>query len=314
MKNSLKNKRPLLVTGAHRSGSTWVGSVLEKSAEIYSIFEPFNKDFGPGACRSIFKYWYPYIDDTNCAEAQTVIQSLLDYKFQFFKEILSAHTRWQLRQCLEQCVMFRLARWRKKRTLFKDPIALFSAPWLAGAFHFQVIVLVRHPAAFISSLKQLGWSFPFRDLLAQPLLMDGPLAEFRPSVEKFAAEPQDIIGQGILLWNIFYSRVREYQEKYPDWQILRHEDISMEPVEAFRRIFAALDLEFAPAVEAYILESSDSSNPGDSPHGKATMLKRDSRKNIYNWKKRLTSNEIDRILQGMGAAFQFFYPESHWSS
>ncbi len=44
------------------------------------------------------------------------------------------------------------------RPLIKDPIGLFSYKWLVSKFDMDVLVLIKHPAAFVSSLKKNGHS------------------------------------------------------------------------------------------------------------------------------------------------------------
>ena len=55
--------------------------------------------------------------------------------------------------------------------LLKDPIALFSTPWLVDRFNVHAVVMIRHPAAYVSSVSRLGWRFDFGYLLGQDLLM-----------------------------------------------------------------------------------------------------------------------------------------------
>ena len=66
--------------------------------------------------------------------------------------------------------------------LLKDPFAVLSLRWFAEVLHCRIVVTVRHPAAFASGLKRLGWSFDFGDLLRQPLLM-------RDHLERLPAKP-----------------------------------------------------------------------------------------------------------------------------
>jgi hypothetical protein len=304
--------RPILITGAHRSGSTWVGKMVGKSREVCYIFEPFNKDFGPGICRRVFNTWFPYVTEENEEKYLNCLKETVRFKFHLFKELRAVRTKWQLRNCFENFINFRMARMKNRRPMFKDPIAIFSAPWLARRFDFQVVALIRHPMAFAGSLKRLNWQFHFKDFLKQPLLLDGPLKAFKSEIETRAAEPGDIIDQAILLWNVIYGCVKDYREQYPGWIYARHEDISMDPVNGFKDLFAKLDLEFTPGIEQYIREYSGGSNPVETPGNKATFLKRDSSENIHNWKKRLTPEEIDRVKQGTEATACLFYPELRW--
>ncbi len=63
--------------------------------------------------------------------------------------------------------------------LVKDPIALFSAEWLAATFDMRVLVMIRHPAAFAASIRRRGWRHRFADFLEQPLLMRDLLGAVR---------------------------------------------------------------------------------------------------------------------------------------
>src|SRR5688500_10504228 len=58
---------PILVTGAHRSGTSWVGRIIALSPAVFYIHEPFNVSDGPGPgiCGVTFENWFTYIDATN---------------------------------------------------------------------------------------------------------------------------------------------------------------------------------------------------------------------------------------------------------
>lgn len=305
-------RRPILITGAHRSGSTWVGEMVGKSDEVCYIFEPFNKNFGPGICREAFHLWYPYVTEANQGDYRYCIGETLAFRFHLWRELRSLRTKSQVRLLGENFFRFIQGRRKGQRPLFKDPIAFFSADWLARTFDFQVVVLIRHPAAFASSLKRLKWDFPFEDLLIQPSLVEGPLRPFKEEIEAAAQNPPGIIEQAALLWKFIYSLIPEYRQQHPDWIFLRHEDISLDPPGAFADLFKKLDLAFTPEVENYVRAYSDGANPKETPGGQATFLKRNSKENIYNWKKRLTPGEIDRIREIVREISAPLYADSEW--
>ncbi|UCF28983.1 MAG: sulfotransferase family protein, partial [Chloroflexota bacterium] len=56
---------PILVTGAHRSGTTWVGKMLAAGRETAYISEPLNVWHRPGVLRVPTQYWYTYINEDN---------------------------------------------------------------------------------------------------------------------------------------------------------------------------------------------------------------------------------------------------------
>ena len=140
------------------------------------------------------------------------------------------------------CLAYRL---RGVRPLLKDPIAVFSAEWLAETFGAQVVVLIRHPAAFADSLNRAGWNYDFSNFLRQPLLMERYLYRFADEIRAAAAQPMDILDQASLLWRAIYHTVYEYQQAHPAWYFVRHEDLSLDPIAEFRRLFGYLDLPFS---------------------------------------------------------------------
>ena len=130
---------------------------------------------------------------------------------------------------------FTLARPRHARPLLKDPIAVFSSEWLASAFDAEVVFLVRHPAAFASSLKRFGWSTASTTTLEQPLLMRDHLAPFEKEIRSSRPQPGDIVSQAILLWRMIYSTGPTFRERHPDWTFVRHEDLSRDPADRVPR-------------------------------------------------------------------------------
>ncbi len=195
----------------------------------------------------------------------------------------------------------------KPRKLIKDPIALMSAGWLAKKYDLDVLLLVRHPAAFVASLKVKDWKFDYFNFANQPLLIKEKLQKFETQINYFVENPnQDIIKQGILLWNIIYDVVHEYQKKYPNWYVITHEKLSSNPLMEYEKIFKHFNLDFSDKVKSNILNSSD----GES--GKDSKLKRDSKSNITSWKNRLSAQEIDLIKEGTKEISDLFYTQADW--
>ena len=195
----------------------------------------------------------------------------------------------------------------------KDPVAVFSAPWLARHFDMNVVVMIRHPAAFCSSLKKLNWRFDFNDFLAQPQIMrETRLADFESEIRYFAENEQEIILQGALLWNCMYAVINEYRMRYPGWLFLKHEELSMDPVDSFRKVYAELGLEFTTSVRTAIEESSGEQNPSEPETGDEFSLRRNSKENVSNWKSRLTDREILTIKERTSDVSRLFYSDLEW--
>jgi hypothetical protein len=300
---------PILVTGAHRSGTTWAGKMLARSQIAY-ISEPLNVLHRPGVLRAKVNRWYQYICDENEADYLTPFEELLDYRYHTWSEIKSIRSIKDFLRMGRDFKIFYDALEHGQRALLKDPFAVFSIPWFVKRFDFKVVVTVRHPAAFASSLKRLGWTFDFNDLLDQPLLMRDHLEGYRGQMQAITAD--DVIGQASLLWTMIYRTVHSQGQLNRNLIIVRHEDLSRDPVSGFRDLYAALGLDFTPHAENKILTSSSSENPTELSRNKTHSVKMDSRASVENWRSKLTADEIKRIREITEDSAHLFYPDIHW--
>jgi len=58
-------EKPILVTGGHRSGSTWVGKVISTSPNIFYFHEPLHKSKIPILFKGTDPVWFPFINKEN---------------------------------------------------------------------------------------------------------------------------------------------------------------------------------------------------------------------------------------------------------
>jgi hypothetical protein len=301
---------PILITGTHRSGTTWIGKMLAANPSTAYISEPLNVLHRPGIFRLQMDHWYQYICEQNESEYVSAFNELLEYEYYFWREL---HSIRSLKDFLRMGRDFRTFYYgleEGRRTLIKDPFAVFSTPWFARKFNFKIVIAVRHPLAFVSSLKRLNWPFDFQDLLDQPLLMRDHLEPFRSQME--SAKSEDVIGQSALLWMLIYRVVHADHELNPDLMLVRHEDLSRDPINGFRDLYASLGLDYTSHVQKIILNSSSSENPKELSREKKHEVKLDSRANVNNWKKRLTDEEIKRVRKMTEEVSQLYYPETNW--
>ena len=301
---------PILVTGTHRSGTTWVGKVLAADGYTAYISEPLNVLHRPGVFHAKVKHWYQYICEDNENEYLSAFQELLEFDYHLWDEIRSLRSQKDFLRMGRDFLIFYNGLMRGQRALLKDPFAVFSMPWFAKRLNCRVIITVRHPAAFASSLKRLNWPFDFQDLLDQPLLMRDHLGSYRDQMQSMKAD--DVIGQSALLWKLIYRSVRAVCERHPYFVIVRHEDLSRDPVPGYRDLYKTLGLEFTARVEKLILNSSSSENPVELSRKKVHGFKLDSRANIDVWRKRMTDEEINRIREITGEVSSLYYSDAEW--
>lgn len=305
-------QQPILLTGSHRSGTTWVGKVLRSAPKAGYLHEPLNLRHSRGMWGVVPKYWFTHINPTNEEIYRDHFEKLLSFRFDWFPKQRSRNNLKvkELGRVLNDLRLLWQYRLTSRRPLIKDPIAIMSTEWLAKEFDCRVIVLIRHPAAFVSSLVRLGWDFPFNHFMDQPQLMSTLLQPYHNRIQEFARKEQPLIDQAILLWNCIHSIIRRYQEQHPSWYFARHEDLSRDPSCEFQEMFQYAGFKFTNSTKTLIQELSAEQNPVDVE--KTHVLSRDSKKNIWVWKERLSQQEIRKIKEETRRVWQCFYSEEDW--
>lgn len=303
---------PILVTGVHRSGTTWVGRMLSVGGEAAYISEPLNVWHRPAVLAADVPHWYLYICAENENNYLPAFRQLLDYQYHWGKELLSLRSLHDLGRMGRDGSAFLLGKWLHRRPLLKDPFAAFSIRWFMERLGCQVVVTVRHPAAFASSLKRLNWPFDMRDLLAQPLLLRDWLAPYEEQMLACLANPQDILQQAAVLWAMVYRMVWKLKEGGAPILLTRHEDLSLDPLGEFQKIYQALGLRFNEKAQQRIAESSSTDNPKELNLEQRHAVRLDSRANLRNWRKRLSEAEIEQIKALTWEAAACYYPPESW--
>jgi hypothetical protein len=307
------NIKPILVTGAHRTGTTWVGKMLAASDEAAYISEPLNVLHRPGVMRTKAPYWYQYIHTHNQQEYEPAFREMLQLRYHPWLEIKSLRSSRDLLRMLRDWRIFYVGKKHRQRPLLKDPFAVFSIPWFYHTLGCQVVVTVRHPAAFVSSLKRLNWPFDFNHLLSQSELMHAWLEPYRLQMQTLVNQPDNIISQASLLWCMIYQVVQSYREQIPDLLVVRHEDLSANPIGEFTKLYDRLGLHFTQEARETILGATSSKNPKELSNKKVHAVQLDSKANISNWKRRLHKEEIEHIHEYTAQVARIYYPEESWA-
>lgn len=274
------------------------------------LWEPFSLLHRPGILDVRFPYWFPYVCPENAAQYEAPIRDMLAFRYKVRAELATARSPKDVARLVRDWARFRRWRGGHARPLLKDPIAIFSAEWLADRFDMDVVVLIRHPAAFANSIVSRGLRHPFDHFLRQPLLMQDMLDEYRDEIERFADNEQPLLDQAILLWNLLHQPIVRYRGRRPDWQFWRLEDVARTPQHSFRAIYEGLGLRFDDRVTEIVLDHSGPANPAEVTD--PGSLKRDSAASIVAWKRRLAPDDIMRIREGVEAVSKEFYSDDDW--
>ena len=299
--------QPILLVSSPRSGSTWVAQILSRAKNIYWVNEPLN----PNSLYSRYlirqKKWFRYIaPDLNPREFQD-FGKLTDHRWPTLGAVLkskSAHRR----------AMFGLfrSRWKArlagKRALIKDPFACYSSEHIAKEFGARVVVLLRHPAGYVSSMRQRKWYVRYDEMLEQQMLMRTHLSLYRREMSRIAETGTgDVVESLSLCWRILYESLKKFMDRNPDWIAVRYEDLCSDPRAGFAKLFQGLGIEMTDDVAELIDSTTSAENPvrtEDPMH-----IRRDSYAVANLWKQQLTRTECETIRRVTGDVMDRFYPE-----
>jgi hypothetical protein len=299
--------RHVLVTGAQRLGTTWVGQTLAHHPSLAYVQEPFNVS-GPNrafGCRIDAAFYYV---------PGSAHEARMHAAFDRLLRSISPPYRFALRKCqgagLDLKLPWRLGKYFLRgvcaptRVLIKDPFALLSAGWLHTHFDLHVICLIRNLLAFAGSLKHANWPFDFRHLQHQHM-MQAHFPTWAETIQRFCDAPRDLIDQACLLWNLLCIAVLWYRETYPDCLFVRHEDLARNPVMGFQEIFASLGLWMTAKIRAVIERYTSSSNPVET--ASPAYQPRNAPGSLETWRTRLTAAEIARVIHSTRDLAERFY-------
>ena len=85
-------QRPILVTGAHRSGTTWVGAMLALSPRIGLIHEPFSPITPPGVSSAPFDRFFRYVTAENEGPYVEPFERLLRFRYGLRRQLPTIRT------------------------------------------------------------------------------------------------------------------------------------------------------------------------------------------------------------------------------
>ena len=303
---SLRQARPILVTGIARSGTTWVGRILAASDEVGYLDEPFSRaPTHGGSIRLPVDHACTYVTAENEQRFLPALDQALRFRYPLGRQLARCRNRTHVRRTFDSWRAF--AQNRGRRPLVKDPNVVFSADWFRRRLDSDVVVVVREPLAVAGSWKRLGWTFDFADLLEQPALMRDWLGRFEPQMANARREGWGLVDSVSLLWHVIYETVAD--ERFPHVHLVRHEDLSRDPLGGYAKLYDALGLAFSDRVAEAVVASSSAENPSATRIEKPYATALDSKANLDNWRDRLTGDEINRVRSLTEETAVRYYPD-----
>ena len=242
---------PVLVTGLPRSGTSWVGKMLELSGELVYVNEPLNPRHPPGRSPGVLNaevsHRYQYVCADNEQPWRRAFADTVALRYHPLAEVRRNHGPYDLARLVKYWSAFAVGRARGRRALLDDPYAVFAAPWLARELGVGVVVLMRDPASLVGSWRRLGWRFKPHEVLEQPLLMRDMLAPWEDRLRALVGST-DELATIATLWAATYDAVDRYRRADPRIRVVRYEDLAGDPLPAFGALYAGLGLPWEAAV------------------------------------------------------------------
>lgn len=295
---SKKFYKPILVTGAVRSGTTFVGRILNLSGETLYMWEPFNMGVKSRSKNGAFDHFFEYLEPDS-PKTKDVKRYLREYSKVHAGDFKRVKTKNPERRNFEFSILLKKIAFNlnigKIRPLFKDPIAVFSAEWIYQQYNdVKVVVMTRNPLTFVESFVKLAWNIDYRDMEQQHELMKTLTPDQIKEIAKFSAtnDYEDVVDKAILFWKIAYTRFLSYKENYPQWHFVKIEDIKNDPVKHFTKMYEYCELKITDKVRGQLKEQAEASGGGwinnaakaSKRYRKASLSKSDIKKVISETK------------------------------
>ncbi|PTS75705.1 hypothetical protein DBR17_15625, partial [Sphingomonas sp. HMWF008] len=266
--------RRIAVCGTHRSGTTLLGDLLSADPRTAQLFEPFSPLSGI-AC---VDRWYASADRPGSPWRQVID----DY-------IAGQNTKWRTRRGETP----NLARWfkgtpmlreyvaarvrRPHRIVVKCPYLTLSAQYLIERHDFRVLFTVRHPGAFLASLRRVQWD--------AAVWLDDLVEQGSCSREERAMATTQAAQAG-LLWRIVNRHALETQRLFPDSAVLlSHEDFCADPHGEMARVTQGLGIDYSLKMQKAVSHAT----AGDvviPPEGEVELLVRNASAMVGEWRNR----------------------------
>jgi Sulfotransferase domain len=295
----------IVVTGLPRSGTSWIGKMLEASRQVIYVNEPLNPRHPPGRSPGVLNaeitHRYQYICADNEAPWVSAFGDMLRLRYHLAAELRRNHAPYDLVLASKYLTDFTVGKFRGRRALIDDPFGVMSSGWFAQRMRCKVVVSVRQPVSVVGSWRKLGWKALLDDVLGQPLLMRDMFAPYADELQA-AQDSNDPVRRAALLWRVTYAALGDLNERQPGLlHIQRYEDLANDPETGYRQLYAVCGLDWTDEARKRIVWATSDHGKKHSERTWTGILSRtafkpmDSRAALGAYRDRLSEQEIERV-------------------
>ena len=249
-------KKPIIISGIPRSGTTALGRILSSIEGFSMIYEPFNLNQGIKDIQ--FNYPYPG-KNISVKQFQSIFNNLIQFRSSFKKGYLKNDSTAKRIFKTFFGNESSLSYFKAKKTLstnqllIKDPFLLFSSKELC--LNNKVIICYRPLMPLAASFKRMKWDFKeFEDLI-----------NFFPrnSIKSLRFKACDKISSNVVgaiqFYELFYNYINSINPN-KNLYFFSQQEFSTDPFEEITNVLKWLELE----VSDKIINFSQSLNKGKS--------------------------------------------------
>lgn len=305
---------PILVTGLPRSGTSWVGKMLEASGELVYINEPLNPQHPPGLSPGVLNgpdpVPYQYIDSHNAAQWEKPFRRMLALRYGLLAEIRRNRSPYDIFRIVKYLYAFNRGRLGGRRALVDDPYSLMSVRWLTQDLGMRAVILVREPRSYVGSRIKLGWKAGLEKITAQEELM-AALWDGHDAVILDALGDSDEVVKTAALWSAAYDAVDRLFRPLPKVRVVSYESLASRPVPAFTDLYETLGLTMTDRSRGKIKEATTTAARRPrafrwSGTSRTAFQPMDSAASLESYKRRLSSEQVaavDEVTEDVRSRF-----------
>ncbi len=275
-----KNKKPVIIFGPPRSGTTWLANVLSANEETTYIHEPDNEknNYLAYILKNKLRR-FPYIKENekevnylklfdlslsgkplpNESKLNALLMKIADKnKEKIEKEIPDKPNKtFRIRLAKLVVQLKNLHASSNKRRIIKSVHAHLSIPFLQKHLNFTPFIIVRHPAAVIASHMKLKMPDADRKIFNDPKIKNDFLVDYQSEIN----ELETALEYFALQISIFHHILNIFINKF-SYDFITHEELCKEPLERFKSIYKKLGLTWNSDVEQFIIKHNQQGKDG----------------------------------------------------
>jgi len=290
----------IFVTGAIRSGTTFVGTVLSFPLEVDYFHEPFNPQCGIPGIDIGHRYIRSELSKPKLHSYHSLLESIFNYRLTL-KNHIPETDPWRVRIIKKIFgsrgpFYLRLAKINPKRTstVIKDPIGLLLTEYLYLNYCVKPVIIIKHPVSFIASLKRVNWWPSPSEIFDQEDLVED---YFHNEIDFVNLQWSSKVAQSAAFWRSVHKILLTQSMQYPSWQIITHEKLSQYPLETFKELYHRLNLPWSKKVEKKIVKLTQGQESSHPHHGRVQDFNRNSSSIFKDSFKKITLDERREIFE-----------------